>query len=63
MVVVQFVQLFFPPLEALNTKDVIGMFDNFSLNYFFFNTIHAALYIAILLMFAVIIFSRKTFED
>ena len=63
LLTVQMAQLLFPPLEALNTKDVISMFNDFSLNFFLYNTMHAMLYITLLLMFAVIIFSRKTFED
>lgn len=56
------VQLLFPPLQALNVKDVIGVFQDFSLNYFLFNWVYACLYIMVLLFFTVQIFSRKTFE-
>jgi len=56
-------QLFFPPLEALNVKDVIGTFSNFPPSYFFYNTIYSFLYILILLFFTVTIFQYKKFED
>ncbi len=55
-------QLLFPPLQALNLKDVIWVFQDFSLNYFLFNGVYSLLYITILLFFTVHIFSRKTFE-
>ena len=60
---VQTIQLLFPPLQALNTKDVIGSFSDFGLEYFLFNSIYAMVYIMIVLFFAVQIFSRKTFEE
>lgn len=63
LAVVQIAQLLFPPLQALNTKDVIGSFSDFSLSFFLFNTIYWFLYITIILLLSVIIFSRKTFED
>lgn len=56
-------QLVFPPLEALNTKDVIGTWELFPLSYFFYNTFYSLLYILILLFFAVHIFHNKKFED
>jgi len=56
-------QLLFPPMQALNTKDVIGTFNEFSLNFFLFNSFYAGIYILIILFFTVQIFSRKTFED
>jgi len=56
-------QLFFPPLQALNVKDVIGSFTEFSITFFMFNSFYAAMYILIILFFTVQIFSRKTFED
>lgn len=59
---IKIVQLFFPPLQALNIKDVIGSFQDFGFQYFLFNTSYSALYILLLLFFTVQIFSRKTFE-
>lgn len=56
-------QLLFPPFEALNTKDVIGTFQNFSIQFMAFNTIYSFLYLLIILFFTVIIFERKKFED
>ncbi len=56
-------QLLFPPLEALNIKDVIGSFRDFHFNFFLFNTFYSIVYLAILLIFSVIIFGRKKFEN
>jgi len=56
-------QLIFPPMQALNVKDVIGSFSDFSIKFFMFNSVYACMYILILLFFTVQIFSRKTFED
>jgi ABC-type transport system involved in multi-copper enzyme maturation permease subunit len=55
-------QLLFPPLQALNVKDVIGVFQDFDFSYFLFNGAYACLYVVILLFLTVQIFSRKTFE-
>ena len=60
---VKWFQLLFPPMEALNIKDVIGSFSQFSLNFFLFNSVYSFLYITIILFFTVQIFSRKTFEN
>jgi ABC-type transport system involved in multi-copper enzyme maturation permease subunit len=56
-------QVIFPPMQALNIKDVIGSFSEFSTKFFMFNTVYSLLYILIILFFTVQIFSRKTFED
>ncbi len=58
----QGLQLLFPPLEAINTKDVIGSFSNYSFNFFLFNTFYSLVYLAIILTLTVIIFDRKKFE-
>lgn len=60
---VQAVQLLFPPLEALNVKDLIGTFDILPLSYFLFNSFYTLSYIWLLLFFTVVIFSRKKFEE
>ncbi|MCH8518530.1 hypothetical protein LAT59_02105 [Candidatus Gracilibacteria bacterium] len=60
---VQGVQLLFPPLEALNIKDVIGTFEILPPLYFISNTFYTFTYIAFLLFFTVLIFSRKNFEE
>ena len=60
---VKFFQILFPPLEAMNVKDVIGTFQSFDTQYFLFNSIHAMIYLIILLFFTVKIFERKVFED
>ncbi len=56
-------QVIFPPLEALNTKDIIGSFSDISVQYMAFNSIYAFLYLTIILFFTVLIFERKKFED
>ena len=56
-------QVIFPPMQALNIKDVIGSFSEFSMKFFMYNTVYSLLYILIILFFTVQIFSRKTFED
>ena len=61
--IVRIFQIIFPPMQALNVKDVIGTFADFSITFFMFNTIYSFLYILIILFFTVQIFSRKTFED
>jgi len=58
----QGLQLLFPPLEAINIKDVIGSFSNYSFNFFLFNTFYSLVYLIIILVFTVIIFNRKKFE-
>ena len=40
---VKWFQLLFPPMEALNIKDVIGSFSQFSLNFFLFNSVSKSL--------------------
>lgn len=60
-----FVKIFgvlIPPFEALNTKDVIGMFSEYTPEYFLLNSMYSVIYLMIVLFLAVIIFERKTFE-
>lgn len=56
-------QLLFPPMEALNIKDVIGSYTNFGAMYFLSNTLYAIIYLAIIIYFTVMIFNRKKFEN
>jgi len=56
-------QLIFPPMEALNIKDVIGSYSNFWSMYFLTNTLYAIFYLLIILYFTVKIFNRKKFEN
>lgn len=58
----QGLQLIFPPLEAINIKDIIWSFKNFHFNFFLFNTFYVLVYIIIILTLTVIIFDRKKFE-
>lgn len=55
--------LIFPPLEALNIKDVIGSFTNFSYTYLFSNMIYSIFYIIVMMMLSIIIFNKKKFEN
>ena len=56
-------QIIFPPLQALNTKEFIGSFSDISAQYFIVNSLFAILYIGAILWCSSVIFSRKTFED
>lgn len=56
-------QLLFPPFEALNIKDVIGSFSNFSAYYFLFNSAYSIVYLTIILFFTILIFNKKKFEN
>ncbi len=60
---IQAIQLLFPPLEALNVKDVIGSFEVLPLSYFLFNTFYTLTYISVLIFLTVLIFSHKNFEE
>ena len=60
---VQAIQLLFPPLEALNTKDVIGTSQTFGNMYFLYNTVYGVLYLSLILFFTTLIFNKKKFED
>lgn len=56
------IELLFPPMQALNIKDVIGNFQNFEMSYFFLNSFYSIAYIAIIMTLSVIIFNKKRFE-
>ncbi len=55
--------IIFPPLQALNTKDIIWTFSNFSNTYFFMNISYSLIYIFLVLFFTCLIFKRKNFEN
>lgn len=59
----KWLEVVFPPFKALNTKDVIWSFDNFSNIYFILNFTYAISYLILILFFTVIIFNRKKFES
>lgn len=61
--VVQLIQLLFPPLEALNTKDVIGTFEILPPLYTITNFLYSVLYVTVILYFTVLIFWCKNFEE
>lgn len=60
---VQVIEIFFPPMQALNIKDVIWSFKDFSNIILLWNTIYAIVYIIVILYFTVLIFNRKKFES
>jgi len=60
---VQTLQLLFPPFEALNIKDVIGSFTNFHPNFFLFNSAYSLVYLSLLLLWTILIFNKKRFEN
>lgn len=59
----KWLQLIFPPFEALNTKDLIWSFSNFNSFYFLSNISYSLIYLAIILFFTIQIFNRKKFEN
>ncbi len=59
---IEAVNLFFPPLEALNIKNYIGSPKFISNIFLLENTFYSLVFIIILLYFTVLIFSRKEFE-
>jgi ABC-type transport system involved in multi-copper enzyme maturation permease subunit len=56
------IQMFFPPLQALNIKDVIWTFEVFTFQYYVYNSLYALWYLVIILLFSVLIFNKKSFE-
>ncbi|MCP4522736.1 MAG: ABC transporter permease [Candidatus Gracilibacteria bacterium] len=60
---IQGIEVLFPPMEALNIKDVIGSFKEFGHLYFIYNTFYSFVYIAVVMYFAIQIFNRKKFES
>ncbi|MFA5917315.1 MAG: ABC transporter permease [Candidatus Gracilibacteria bacterium] len=60
---IKILQLIFPPFEALNIKDVIGSFTDFKPLYFIFNTFYSIAYLFLIIIFTILIFNRKKFEN
>lgn len=60
---VKILQLLFPPFEALNLKDVIWSFKNFSSAFFVSNTFYSIFYLFLLLIFTILIFNTKKFDN
>lgn len=56
------IQWIFPPLGAMNFKDVIGSFTDFNLIYMLSNMAYALVYLAVILFLTVLIFDKKKFE-
>ncbi len=59
----KWLELIFPPFEALNIKDFIWTFKNFELSFLLNNSLYSIIYLIIILVFTNIIFSRKKFEN
>ena len=59
---VKLLNLLFPPFEALNTKDVIWGFSNFSPTFFIWNSLYSIVYLIFILYFTTLIFNKKEFE-
>jgi len=60
---IKVLQLIFPPLEALNIKDVIWSFTDFKPLYFIFNTFYSFAYLFLIILFTILIFNKKKFEN
>lgn len=60
---VKIFQLLFPPFESLNIKDVIWSFTDFKPLFFLFNTGYSITYLFIIIVFTVLIFNKKKFEN
>lgn len=58
----KWIWILLPKFEALNTKDIIWTFSNFSNLYFLWNFWASIIYIVLLLIFTNLIFSKKDFE-
>jgi len=63
MGLIQILQLLFPPYEALNIKNYIGWFSEFTNKFFIFNSLYSIVYLITILYLTVIIFNRKKFEN
>ena len=57
------VQLLFPPFQALNIKDLIWSFSDFKIRFFIDNSLYSLAYLTIILIFTIIIFNKKKFEN
>lgn len=58
----KWLQLLFPPLESLNTKDLIWSFEVMTPHIYLYTSLYSLAYIFLALFFSVIIFNRKNFE-
>ena len=56
-------QLLFPPFQALNIKDVIWSFSDFKIRFFIDNSIYSIVYLTLILIFTILIFNKKKFEN
>ena len=53
----------FPNFESLNIKSLVSSYQKFDIMYTLWNWIYALIYLLLLLIFTVLIFNRKTFEN
>ncbi len=60
---VKTIQVIFPPFEAINIKDYIWSFITFNYMYFLQNIIFSLVYLSLIILFTVLIFNRKKFEN
>lgn len=60
---VKFLQLLFPPFEALNLKDFIWNNLSFWTSFFISNIIYFIIYLILILLFTSIIFTNRKFEN
>ena len=58
----RWLQIVFPPFEAINLKDFIWSWVIFSTWYHLWNLAYCLIYLSIVLIFSVLIFERKKFE-
>lgn len=59
----KFLNIIFPPFEALNMKEVIWSFQDFSWFFMFSNALYWLVYLIIILYFTILIFNNKKFES
>jgi len=60
---VKILQLLFPPFESLNIKDIIWSFTDFKFFYFAFNSFYSVAYLFLIILFTILIFNKKKFEN
>ncbi len=59
----EWIQLILPPFQALNIKDIIWSFSDFTYKFFLFNSFYSIAYLICILYLTVLIFNKKKFEN
>lgn len=59
----EWLQLLLPPFQALNIKDFIWNYSDYTYKFFLFNSFYSVIYLLIILYFTVLIFDKKKFEN